>query len=106
MANIKSIDIENNKNINLHLLITNQEYGLLKQKTKDIIILPEDSLNKTLTTGKLGNSNRIMVPKKFLKQFELENLDKKIPAAVFEIDNKLFLLTKIKSLKNGIPEFK
>jgi antitoxin component of MazEF toxin-antitoxin module len=105
MSNIKSIDIDGN-DISINLSISSKEYEMLEQKTKNILILPIDILRTKLTTGKLGNSNRIMIPKKILKKFNLVDLDKKVSASVFSIEKDLFLVAKIKEDREGIPEFK
>ncbi len=105
MAEIKSIDI-GNSDIDIHLSISHEEYQMLRQETKNILLLPARSLNKILTTGKLGNSNRIMVPKKILKPLKIDGLDKKIPAAIFNIEGKIFLLARITDTGKGIPHFR
>ena len=107
MANVRSINIEKNQ-ININLSVSKQEYEILKQATKDIILLPTDQkiLNEVLTTGKLGNSNRIMLPKKLLKREEIPKLDKKVSAKIFKIDGKVFLLAKLREDKPNIPIFK
>jgi len=46
---VASISDEENKNI---------------RGARNVLIIPEE-FNESLTTGKLGNSNRIMLPKKF-----------------------------------------
>ncbi len=107
MASIQSINMEDN-DITLNLKISKKEYELLKQTTKNLILLPTDSniLSECLTTGKLGNSNRIMFPKKILDKHNIPQLQKKVEAKVFEMDNDKFLLIKIEESKTGIPTFK
>ena len=108
MAEIKNIDVYDGK-IDIKLSITKDEYKILKHHTADLVILPcsgKDSLVQKLTTGKLGNSNRIMLPKKLLKSFDIKEMDKKVPSNIFIIDDDAFLLIKIKKSKVGIPKFK
>ena len=68
MADIDSIDMKNDKII-VNLKLTKEEYRLLKQSTKKLLLLPSEMsiLSESLTTGKLGNSNRIMLPSKILR---------------------------------------
>ena len=106
MAEIQNIDICDGK-IDIKLSINKEEYRLLKHQMADLIILPcgKDSLVYSLTTGKLGNSNRIMLPKKVLNQFKIGILDKKVPSNIFVMDGDAYLLIKIKKSDMGIPKF-
>lgn len=107
MAEIRSIDIRKG-NILVNLKISKDEYELLSQETRNLLLLPSNSsiLNNHLTTGKLGNSNRIMLPKKILDRYEIRDLDKKAPAKAFKIEDEVFLLIKLKKSTFGIPTFK
>ncbi|MCK5233421.1 MAG: hypothetical protein KAJ91_01250 [Candidatus Aenigmarchaeota archaeon] len=106
MAEIKSIDVHK-KDIELKLSISREEYKIIQNNTSDLIVLPcnAETLEHHLTTGKLGNSNRIMMPKKVLHLFKIKELDKKAPSTIFTIDNDCFLLSKIKKSCKGIPKF-
>lgn len=107
MAEISSIGIKKD-DIIVNLKISKGEYELLENKTKNLLILPTNPefLNRPLTTGKLGNSNRIMMPKKILDRFDIEILEKKVPSKAFKIDDEVFLLIKLKKSTFGIPAFK
>ncbi len=106
MAEIKSIEIRNNKTF-VSLMLSKDEYTLLKNRTSDLLLLPADlnTLSRRLTSGKLGNSNRIMVPKKMLERENIKGLDKKLPAQIFQMDDEIFLLIKLRSSETGIPKF-
>ncbi|MCK5023715.1 MAG: hypothetical protein KAS04_06065 [Candidatus Aenigmarchaeota archaeon] len=107
MAEIESIDIEK-KDIILNLKISKDEYKLIRNNTSNLLVVPKnkDFLNGTLTTGRLGNSNRIMLPKKILKLFDVSNLEKKVPAKTFNVGDEVFILIKLKQSTFGIPTFK
>lgn len=102
MAIIRSINMEKGEII-LNLTISEEEYSLT-ENMKEMIIVPEN-FDESLTTGKLGNSNRIMLPKKILKKHDIE-LRGKAPAKIFEMGGKKFLLIKLEEKRIGIPEFK
>ena len=106
MARIKTIDIDNENEIGVYININKEEYDLLRQSTENIILIPQSSLRKSLTAGKLGNSNRIMLPKKIVRSFGVEDLDRKVPAAIFRLEDRLFLLAEIKNMEKGVPQFK
>ena len=91
-----------NGEIVLNLSITDEEYKLISG-AKEVIIASND-FDESLTTGKLGNSNRIMLPKKILKKHNIE-LRGKVPASIFESEGKKFLLIKLEEKKIGVPEF-
>lgn len=107
MSEIDSIEINKN-NIMVKLKLSQGEYELLGNKTSDLLLLPVDNdfMNRTLTTGKLGNSNRIMMPKKILEKFDITILEKKVPSKTFLINDEVFLLIKLKKSTFGIPVFK
>ncbi len=106
MAEVKSIQMLDGK-FELTLTICPEEYRLLKNHTNDIVVLPsgKESLVHPLTTGKLGNSNRIMLPKKMLEAFRVTELDKKAQSCIFNVGDEALLLIKIKSSTMGMPKF-
>lgn len=107
MAEIKSIDVQDDA-IELKLSISKEEYKLLNHHTNDIAVIPygKESLTRELTTGKLGNSNRVMLPKKFLEAYNIRELDKKVPSNIFALNGDSFLMIKIKKSEIGIPKFR
>jgi len=107
MAEIRSIDVKKDE-ITVNLKVSKAEYEMISSTTSDLLIMPTSHsfLSHSLTTGKLGNSNRIMLPKKILERLEIKILDKKVPAKTFKIDDEIFLLIKLKKSTFGIPVFK
>lgn len=107
MAEIKGIDMHDGT-IDIRLSVSREEYKILQHHTSDIVLLPAggNSLAYSLTTGKLGNSNRVMLPKKFLEAFRIGELEKKVPSNIFTMNGDAFLLIKLKSSKLGIPVFR
>ena len=107
MADISSIDVKKN-HISVNLRISKPEFELVSNSTSNLLLIPTtaDFLNHSLTTGKLGNSNRIMLPKKILEKFEIKEMEKKVPARTFRLDDEIFLVIKLKKSTFGIPAFK
>jgi len=101
------MDMQSGK-IEITLSISSEEYKILQHNTTGLVVLPsgKDSLPYALTTGKLGNSNRVMLPKKILDSFNIHELDKKVPSNIFQLGGDSFMLIKIDSSKIGIPNFK
>jgi hypothetical protein len=107
MAEIKGMDIHKGK-IEMKLCMNRNEYMILQHNTSNILVLPtgKEILSHLLTTGKLGNSNRIMLPKKLLTQYNIKCVDKKVPSSIFMVDDNAFLLIKLKRSGFGIPTFR
>jgi len=97
MADINSIKI-GKKDILLTLKISMDEYKLIDNSLKNLLIIPSDTnfLTQNLTTGELGNSRRMMLPKKVLKKYDRLYLQKKIPGRIFEINNRVFVIAELK----------
>ncbi|MFH1237326.1 MAG: hypothetical protein V1648_02880 [Candidatus Aenigmatarchaeota archaeon] len=107
MAEIQTIDVKRD-NVFVNLKISKLEYETLSNHTSNLLLLPtsHNFMSYLLTTGKLGNSNRVMLPKKILEKFDIRILDKKVPARMFSINDDTYLLIKIKKSAFGIPVFK
>lgn len=107
MAKIQIIDMKND-GILVTLKISEEEYEFLKPKSREFLIIPidEDTLDETLTTGKLGNSNRIMLPNKILKKYEIKKLLKKVSSKIFNSNGDKLLVIKLEESKVGMPVFK
>jgi translation initiation factor 6 (eIF-6) len=107
MAKIQTIDMKND-GILVTLKISEEEYEFLKPKSREFLIIPidEDTLDETLTTGKLGNSNRIMLPNKILKKYEIKKLLKKVSSKIFNSKGDKLLVIKLEESKVGMPVFK
>ena len=106
MATIKSIEFGDE--ILATFSISEQEDNVLKQSEKKMVILPSSSdiLDEVLTTGRLGNGNRIMLPMKILKRHNIKKLLKNVPAKIFEVDDSKFLLIRLEESMPGVPVFK
>jgi hypothetical protein len=106
MAKIQTIDMKRD-GILVTLKISEKEYEFLKPKSRDFLIVPtdNDALDENLTTGKLGNSNRIMLPNKILKKYEIKKLLKKVPSRIFVSNGNKFLVIKLEGSDIGIPVF-
>jgi hypothetical protein len=106
MASINFIDMKNG-DIYINLKLTKGEYRILDQETENLIILPvnEKAFSRELTTGKLGNSNRIMLPKKFLAKKNVIELEKKVMGNIFDVNGSTFLIVRLKEHRVGIPKF-
>jgi len=106
MAEIESFDIKDDKML-LTLRVKNDEYQLLRASTGNIAVLPTDSsvLEDVLTTGKLGNGNRIMIPNKFLERNNVQELKKRVHSKIFDLNGGKFLLIKLDDLDMNMPCF-
>jgi hypothetical protein len=107
MAEIRSMEMKR-RDVIISLKISKPEYDLLSNNTSNLLLLPATPpfLDNALTTGKLGNSNRIMLPKKILEKFGIRNLEKKVPAKTFSLNDEIFLLIRLQKSMLGIPVFK
>jgi hypothetical protein len=106
MADLNSIDMKKDEII-LSLKISKEEYEFLKQATADLMVVPVSPkfMNNLLTTGKLGNSNRLMLPKKILDRLDVRKMNKKVPGRIFRLDGNVYLLVKLHGKTKGIPTF-
>jgi hypothetical protein len=97
MASLDSIKIQNGS-VFITLKADLEEYKLLNHSVKDLLLLPSDNnfLSQIMRTGALGNSKRLMLKKKFLKLNEF-NLEKDVNSRVFQLNDEVFLLVKLKA---------
>jgi hypothetical protein len=86
--------------------LSHDEYSAIKSRHRNLILIPSDSMEDTLTTGTLGNGNRIMLPNKILKKHKIEKLRKKVRSSIIEIDDNKFLIIELEKADMGIPVFK
>ena len=91
--------------ISVNLSVSREEYDILKEDTSSLAILPVKTLAETLTTGTIGNSNRIMMPNKVLKEHDIQKLKKNVPARIFEVGRRKILLIMLEEKLKGVPEF-
>ena len=105
MADLVRFEKDDGK-VLLTFSLSADEYGLVKESEDDVRLLPvgEDCFNLRLTTGQLGNGNRLMLPNKMLERNEID-LIKKIPSRIFDIGGEKYLLCKL-AKKKGVPHFK
>jgi len=107
MAEIRNIEMQSG-GIEMKLSISAEEYRILEHHLTDLLVVPcgKDTLTHSLTTGKLGNSNRVMLPKKMLEYFKIDVLEKKVSSNIFVLNDSAFLLIKLKESDFGIPKFR
>ena len=104
MAGLINVDFRMDK-ILVTLEVTSDEHQLIKYH-REMLIVPTNALNDTLTTGKLGNSNRIMLPNKIMKKNSVESLKKKVPSTIVKARNGKYLVIQLEGPRTDIPEFK
>ena len=102
MSEINSVKFRED-GIYLTLRISQEEYEFLRQATSDIMVIPADSrsMDKLLTTGKLGNSSRLMLPKKVMERLEVKSVDKKVPGRLFKLHGSVYIFVRLHENKRG-----
>ena len=107
MADIRNINMDKGE-ILVNLSVSRAEYDSLKQNTDNLLLVPTNAkdMKHLLTTGTLGNSNRIMLPKKVMVKERISGLDKKVPAQILKSNGDVFLMIKLRKSELGIPKFK
>ena len=105
MAQLKKVDIKGSSHY-AEFKLSDEEYSSL-QNVKNVLIIPLNpkTFNEELTTGKLGTSFRIMLPKRTLERQEIYELPKKALSKFFKIGEEKFLLTCLNKSPLNIPKF-
>jgi hypothetical protein len=103
MANLSSVKFKENK-VSVRLEISKDEYKAFNGE-KDMLILPVSAFDISLVTGSLGNSNRIMLPNKVMKRYEIETLVKNAPSKIVDTKKGKYLVIKLEG-SSLVPEFK
>ena len=102
MAAVKSLCMGEETLITLKL--TENERKRLSG-SRYVLVFPADAgFPELLTVGKLGNSNRVMVPKKLLKRHSIASLPRKAGAGFFESGGEKFLVIRLKE-SGRVPKF-
>jgi len=93
--------------IEVTLKVSQAQYKLLKEAEEDLLVLPTDTdcMAFELTTGKIGNGNRVMLPNKILARNEVKVLHKKLPSRIVEIDGRKLLVCVLEDERPGMPKF-
>ncbi len=104
MGLLKRIEWED-RDILLTLRLTKKEYENINSDTKEFIVMPADNFDRVLTTGKLGNGNRIMVPSKFLKNNNIAFLKKNVRSSIVDVEERKFLVIELDNKRTGVPVF-
>ena len=108
MAKILNVDLSMGKKM-LQVELTDLEYELIAPQTDNLLLLPTDATHmaETLSTGDLGNSNRIMVPHGLLRRFDVPPLRDlgRVPAAIFNTGTGTYLLVDLSGSRVGVPKF-
>ncbi|MFH1364377.1 MAG: hypothetical protein ABIH52_01850 [Candidatus Aenigmatarchaeota archaeon] len=105
MSTLRKIEIDND-DILITLELTKHEYSTITPNVKEFVTLPADTPERLLTTGRLGNGNRIMVPNKFLKSNNIQALRKNVPSKIFDLGDRKFLIIELESSRPEPPVFK
>jgi hypothetical protein len=105
MASVCSINLDG-RDIFLNLKISQEEYEEM-QGSRHILVfsMDADALKYSLTLGKLGNSYRIMLPKKILRKHDIKRVPKHADAYVFERAKEKYLVIKLEKSGIGLPTF-
>lgn len=105
MAQLKKVNIKGNAHY-AEFKLSDEEYASL-QEVKNVLIIPLNpkTFKEELTTGRLGTSFRIMLPKRTLERNEIYELPKKALSKFFKIGEQKFLLTCLNKSPLNIPKF-
>lgn len=104
MANIKSIEVEENK-VRVLFEMSKEELSLLHNETSDLCVFPLSRFNEVLTTGAIGNSNRIMFPHRLLRKHNIRGLPKHMDSVILSFNGKKMAVMKLQDDRAPMPVF-
>lgn len=107
MAELTAVDKSKDR-ILVTLQVTRQEYDLLRDSEDEMLILPAggEVFADELTTGTLGNGNRVMLPNRMLERNKVTTLNKKLKSRIFDVEGRKYLLIKLEEAGRGVPVFR
>lgn len=104
MSLLRKIQLDKD-DVFITLKLTKKEYEIIAPEVREFIVIPTNKLDKTLTTGKIGNGNRIMIPNNLLKKHDMKVLKKHVQSRIIDLDDKKFLIIELEKKKLGVPVF-
>jgi len=108
MTRILNVDLSMGRKV-VQLELSDAEYELIAPQTDNLLLLPTDLVHmpEKLSTGDLGNSNRIMVPHGLLRRYDVPPLRElgKVRGAIFKTAMGTYLLADLTSHRAGVPRF-
>ena len=106
MAKLRGIELDDGT-YTVSFRVSKKEYEMFKRGDSHFLLVPLTGFRDKLTIGTLGNSYRIMLPKKFLKENKIpeEDLPRKADAGVFSIGEERFLAVRIGESSMKSPVF-
>lgn len=97
--------VELGDDILVTLKMTKKEYDAIGPDVHDLLVFPANGFNRILTTGTLGNGNRIMVPGKYLKNNNIHSLKKNVRSSIANLGDRKFLIIELVRKGSGVPVF-
>lgn len=104
MANLQTVAFKGNK-ILVTLELNQEEYGVVSPRSRNFVLVPTAEMPDKLVTGKLGNSNRIMMPNKVLKRYGIPAMPKHVRSTIIRANGGIWLVVDLEKQRAGIPEF-
>lgn len=104
MAKLKSTELRKDKVVICFSMNKSEAIGF-PCTDKQFMVLPAEALDDQLTIGELGNSFRLMLPRKFLRKHEIDenNLPKKAHGTIFKFGKDKYLIVRISESKARTP---
>jgi len=105
MAQLKNVTIKGNTHY-AEFKLSGEEYSSLEE-VKNVLIIPlhPKTFKEELTTGRLGTSFRLMLPKRTLERYNITELPKKSLSKFFKIGEQNFLIACLNKSPLNIPKF-
>lgn len=104
MAIIKSMEMEDTK-VRVIFEMSKDELVALSNETQNICLLSLTKFNELLTTGTIGNSNRIMFPNRLLKRYNIKELPKHVETTILSFNGKRIAVLKLQDTAAPVPRF-
>ena len=103
MGLLQKVEFEG-KDVLIMVRLTQAEYNAISSDPRELLVLPTKWHEGSLTTGRLGNGNRIMIPNKLLRSYNIDVLKKNVKHRIVDSGEKKYLVIELES-RIGIPVF-
>lgn len=89
----------------MKLSLSREEYDRVKRNNRHFILLPigGEALGDSLTVSKIGNSHHILLPKKLLRKYNVEEPEKKAGTTVVDYGKDKYLVVRLYEFRLPSP---